>query len=194
MPNLRPFRDYSEHDVINIFGCDSVANKGTLVKPIRSWKDDGSGSDSSKSGPLKLTNNSVGGRFPNTSNFFFELNGVVTPTVNWNDTPKPIGILLKDVKEYDENGELLVFNTRKAEMMDVIIKNYNAAPILTRGLILINDIDISNRTGGGGNPDIGDTAYVGSGGKIGTDGIIAIGTFLSPKDENGYCLVKISIS
>ena len=77
--------------------------------------------------------------------------------------------------------------------MGAVLKDYHSVPILTRGLILINDIEIDNKTGGGGNPDIGDVAYVGNDGKIATDGVISIGTFLSPKDENGYCLVKISI-
>ena len=33
MPNLLPFRDYDEHDVINLFAYDGTSvNKGTLVK------------------------------------------------------------------------------------------------------------------------------------------------------------------
>jgi len=189
---LRPFRDYSEHDVINLFACDSVANKGTLVKPIRSWKDN-NGSDASNSGPLKLTSDGAGKKYTNVINDLFEINGKVTPVVNYNDIPKPIGILLNDVKEFDENGKKLLYDRRKMEEMGAVLKDYHSAPILTKGLILINEIDIANKTGGGGNPDIGDVAYVGNNGKIATDGIIAIGTFLSPKDENGYCLIKISI-
>jgi hypothetical protein len=192
MPILKPFRDYSEHDVINLFACDSIANKGTLVKPIRSWKDD-NGSDSSNAGPLNMTSNGAGKKYTNIVNDIFEINGKVTPVVNYNDTPKPIGILLNDVKELDENGRKLLYDRRKMEEMGAVLKNYHSVPILTRGLILINDIEINNKTGGGGNPDIGDVAYVGNNGKIATDGVISIGTFLSPKDENGYCLVRISI-
>jgi hypothetical protein len=192
MPILKPFRDYSEHDVINLFACDSIATKGTLVKPIRSLKDN-NGSDSSSAGPLNMTSNGAGKKYNNIINDMFEINGKVTPVVNYNDTPKPIGILLNDVKELDENGRKLLYDRRKMEEMGAVLKDYHSVPILTRGLILINDIDITNRTGGGGNPDIGDAAYVGNGGKIGTDGTIVIGTFLSPKDENGYCLIKITI-
>ena len=42
MPNLRPFRDYDEHDVINLFkysGSDTV-NKGTFVKIFSGWSPD----------------------------------------------------------------------------------------------------------------------------------------------------------
>ena len=196
MPNLRPFRDYSEHAVINLFACDTIADKGTLVKPIRSWKDNGAGTgtDSSTAGPLKLSSTSVGGKFRTTLNDFFTLNGLVTPTVNYNDTPKPMGILLKDVREFDENGEPLIFNPRKVEEKDVVIKSIHSAPILTKGLIIVNDIDTTNYGGGGGNPDIGDVAYAGGDGRIATDGLVVVGSFLSPKDENGYCLVNLNIS
>jgi hypothetical protein len=192
MPNLLPFRDYSEHEVLNLFSCTTVVNKGTLVKPLRSWKSTGA-SDSSIAGPLDLGTSSPGAEYPNTVTQNFELIGQVEPVVDYDDVPSAIGILLKDIREFDENGEKLIFNSRKAAEMDVIIKDIQAAPILTRGLILVNDIDETDRGGGGGEPDIGDAAYVGENGSIATDGIISIGKFLSRKDENGYALVKINI-
>jgi hypothetical protein len=192
MPNLLPFRDYNEHDVINLYSCNIVADKGTLVKPIRSPQDSG-GSDTSTAGPLKLGSDRSGGSFTNSVNNLFDIVGQVTPVVNWDDAPSPIGVLLLSVKEVDENGEKLIFNPRKAAEMNVVLPKINAVPILTKGIIRVNDIDTTNRTGGGGNPDIGDFAYVGDSGKIGTDGVVAIGRFLSKKDENGYCLVKLSM-
>jgi hypothetical protein len=192
MPDLLPFRDYSEHDVINLYSCDIVANKGVLVKPIRSPQDSG-GSDSSTAGPLKLGSDRSGGSFTNSINNLFDIVGQVTPVVNYNDAPAPIGVLLLSVKEVDENGEKLIFNPRKAAEMNVVLPKINAVPILTKGIIRVNDIDTTNRGGGGGNPDIGDFAYVGDSGKIGTDGVVVIGKFLSKKDENGYCLVKLSM-
>jgi hypothetical protein len=72
--------------------------------------------------------------------------------------------------------------------MDVIIKDLQAAPILTRGLVLVNDIDIT-----GGAPDAGDAAYASTNGRFGTTGVIVVGRFLSKQDENGYALVKLSI-
>lgn len=192
MPNLLPFRDYSEHEVLNFFACADIADKGTLVKPKRSWKSTGV-SDRSTAGPLNIGNSAPGAIYSNTVTQNFELVGQVEPVVNHDDLPSPIGILLKDIREFDENGEKLIFNSRKAAEMDVIIKDIQAVPILTRGLILVNDIDTTNRGGGGGNPDIGDAAYAGSNGRIATDGVLVIGKFLSRLDENGYTLVKISI-
>ena len=187
-----PFRDYSEHEVLNFFACTQVANKGSLVKPVRSWKADGA-SDKKEVGPLSLGSSAPGATYVNTVTQNFELVGQVSTTINHNDTPTPIGILLKDVREFDENGEKLIYNSRKAAEMDVIIKDIQAVPILTRGLVLINDIDETNRGGGGGAPDIGDAAYAGSNGRIATDGLLVIGKFLSRIDDNGYALVKITI-
>jgi hypothetical protein len=192
MPNLLPFRDYSEHEVLNFFSCTDIANKGTLVKPKRSYKSTGS-VDNSTAGPLNLGTSSPGAAYPNTVTQNFELVGQVEIVADYDDLPTAMGILLKDIREFDENGEKLIFDTRKAAEMDVIMKDIQAVPILTRGLILVNDIDTTNRGGGGGNPDVGDAAYVGSNGSIGTDGIVVIGKFLSRLDENGYALVKISI-
>lgn len=194
MPNLKPFRDYSEHEVINLFACDTIANKGTLVAPVRSWKDNGSGTENSKNGPLKLSSTGPGALYPNSLTLNFDLVGTVTPVVNPahvlpNNPHGPvIGMLLKDVREFDENGEKLIFNSRKAAEMDAIVKDIQAVPILTRGIVLVNDIDVT-----AGVPDPGDAAYVGSNGCISTSGSIVIGRFLSKKDENGYALVKISI-
>ena len=192
MPNLLPFRDYSEHDVINLYSCNIVANKGVLVKPVRSPQDSG-GTDSSTGGPLKLGSDRSGGAFTNTINNLFDIVGQVTPVVNYNDVPLPIGILLLDVKEVDENGEKLIFNPRKMAEMNVVLPKINTVPILTKGIIRINDIDTTSRHGGGGDPVIGGSAYVGVNGQIATGGLNVIGKFLSKKDELGYCLVKLSM-
>jgi hypothetical protein len=194
MPNLLPFGNYDEHDVINIFACNKVANKGTLVSPLRSWKDNNESIDKNTNGPLILSSNGPGQLYANSVSNNFELIGTVTPTLNYNSSPTSIGLLLKDVREFDENGKKLIFDARKAAEMDVIIKDLQAVPILMKGLVLVNDIDeTSINPNAGGPPDNGDFAYVGSNGRIGTDGWIKIGRFLSQKDQNGYALVSINI-
>jgi len=188
MPNLKPFRDYNEHDVINLFACDMEATKGTLVKPVTSWKDK-NGSDISSEGPISLSSDAPGEKYTNTINNLFNIVGSVTPTVNSNDTPGPIGILLYDVREKDENGNKLIFNPRKMAEMNVVLPKIHAVPILTKGLIYINDIQIVSSI----SPSIGASAYAGSDGKIATNGYVIIGKFLSKVDENGYCLVKLNM-
>lgn len=192
MPNLLPFRDYSEHEVLNIFACNVIANKGTVVAPVRSWKDNGTGTENSKNGPLQLDSTGPGKLYLNSVSNNFELVATVTTLVNANDIPTAIGILLKDIREFDENGKKLIFDSRKAAEMDVIIKDIQAVPILTRGLVLINDIDDSF-----GAVDIGDAAYLGSNGRLATGYVTAVpvvGRFLSKRDENGYALVKVNFN
>ena len=65
MPNLLPFRDYSEHEVLNFFACTAIANKGTLVKPKRSWKSVGA-TDRRTTGPLELGSTTPGALYLNT--------------------------------------------------------------------------------------------------------------------------------
>ncbi|MEY4343282.1 MAG: hypothetical protein RL736_1080 [Pseudomonadota bacterium] len=194
MPNLLPYRDYSEHEVLNLYSCVNIANKGTLVAPLKSWKNDGSSVDNSKYGPVDLESTAPGALYNNAVNNNFGVVGRVETFAEYDQTPTPIGVLLKDIREFDENGEKLMFNSRKAAEMDVIIKDIQSVPILTRGVILVNDIDVTSRNqDGGGDPDIGDAAYAGDNGSFATDGITVVGKFLSRKDENGYCLIKISI-
>ena len=73
--------------------------------------------------------------------------------------------------------------------MDAIVVNVQAVPILTRGIILVNDIYES-----GGPVYAGDAAYAGSNGRFDTNGTVVVGRFLSRKDENGYAIVKININ
>jgi hypothetical protein len=184
MPNLLPFRSYSEHDVINLYSCNTVATKGTLVRlttPI-------------DQNVLNLSNTSVGNNFTNTLNNNFDIIGRVEIVPAFNIVPAAVlGLLLCDVREIDENGERLIFNPRKMAEMGVVLPIIHSVPILTRGIVSINDIDETARSGGaGGVPQLGAAAYVGNNGRIAVNGIIKIGKFLSTKDDNGYCLVKVS--
>lgn len=182
MPNLKPFRDYSEHSVVNLYSYSGQApvTKGTLVTPIYTWKNDGNLTHTN----ISTVNNSLSARF--------DVVAEVTKTATYDTVPAPMGILLKDVREFDENGEPLIYNPRKLAEMDAVLPN-QAVPILTKGIVFINDIDTTDRGAGGGLPDVGDAAYAGNDGKIATDGLVVIGKFLSAVGTDGYALVKIDL-
>jgi hypothetical protein len=186
MPNLKPFRDFSQHDVVNLFSYGGTApvNAGTLVKIDTNWKNTFGES-------LSLQNLSS---TPNTMSASFEPVGKVTKITNHNEAI-PLGILLKNVREYDENGTPLIYEPQLLAERDFVLPE-QAVPVLIRGMIVINDIDTTNRGNGGGWPVLGAAAYVGSNGRIATDGIIKVGQFYSTVDEqtsNGYCLLKLNI-
>ena len=202
MPNLKPFRNYSEHDVINLYAYlgEAPVSKGTLVTPINTWKNSDGGVYEV---PVDITStlNAVSARF--------DVIAEVTATPTFDTVPAPLGIILKDVREVDENGEYLIYNPRKLAEMDAVLPN-QAVPILTKGIIYTNDFDVTVRSAfgsglvptGSGIPPLpftgllpiaGYPAFAGDDGRIATDGIVLIGKFLSTIDEEGYALVKLDL-
>jgi hypothetical protein len=178
MANLKPFRDYDEHDVINLFTVNAEsANKGTVVTA--------NGNGVNFKDATSLDNLSSYG---NTLSAQFNVPWTVSPAASGAAKGQIVGLLLKDVRKFDENGEQLIFNPRKAAEMDVIISG-QAAPILTKGLVLVSGIvgdpgfgsgaAVSNAGGG----DLKVVAYTGA----------TVGKFLGPKNDEGYDLIKIEL-
>ena len=178
MANLKPFRDYDEHDVINLFAVNSdSANKGTVVTA------DSNGvnlKDATSLDNLSFVNNTLSAQF--------NVPWTVSPAASGAAKGQIVGLLLKDVRTVDENGEKLIFNPRKAAEMDVIISG-QACPILTKGLVLVNGIV--------GNPGFGSGAAVSDAGngdlKVVAYGSATVGKFLGPKNDEGYALLKVEL-
>jgi hypothetical protein len=173
MPNLRPFRDYDEHDVVNLFSYSGTlpVNKGTIVKIVgNGWKN---------TDEIELLG-SPGNAFGNT---VAERYGVAAKVADAGSGDAALGILLYDVKETDENGEKLIFNPRKAAEMNVAVSG-QAVPVATRGTFLYS--------GAVGTPAAGGTAYW-NGTEISSAGGTTIGTFLGAKDDDNNVLVRINL-
>ena len=190
MPNLKPFRDYNEHDVINIFTVtgQTFLSKGTFVTAASSGvnlRDDETVNN------LSIYGNSVSALF--------------TPA--WSVAPAPsgtvknavLGATLKDFRTTDENGEVLLFHPRKAAEMDVIISG-QAMPIVSRGLFLYSGIATGNGVPSFGSgfavSDAGDgsiktIAYVPSGATA--PSAYNLGKFLGGINQDGYALIKIEL-
>ena len=178
MANLKPFRDYDEHDVINLFAVNAEsANKGTVVTA------DSNGVDLKSS--LSLDNLSS---YNNTLSAQFNVPWTVSPAASGAAKGSIVGLLLKDVRKYDENGEQLIYNPRKAAEMDVIITG-QACPILTKGIVLVNGIV--------GTPGFGSGAAVSDAGggdlKVVAYANATVGKFLGPKNNEGYALLKVEL-
>lgn len=170
MPTLRPFRDYDEKDVINLFTysgafVDStlqiLATKGTFVKIVgNGFRPDGE--------PIEMLGNM--GNF-NVNNWVGQRYGVVPKVTVCNGpgctSPNdvPLGMLLFDVRELDENALPLKYNPRKAAEMEAAISG-QAIPIVTRGTFLYSGVRVS----GGVPVQAGQPCYAGYGGEISTSG------------------------
>ncbi len=182
MPTLRPFRDYDEHDVINLFSFSGTLplNKGTFVRPV------GSGWVSSQTNVQNL--GAVGQAYQNVYSFRYGVQTQVGLAATGQTT---IGCTLYDIREQDENGEYLKYNPRKAAEMEVILSG-QAVPILTRGIVLYSGTSASVA-----GWVAGDTLYVSGAGLLCNSSLnqvpgSTVGTCLSIPDQKNWALIKIN--
>ena len=131
---LKPFRDYSEHDVINLFafgdkdvtlGTTTVVYAGSAVKVQTGW---------SNTNELQMLGD-VGAAYANTVSERYGVSADVQYTEGGADEAA-LGLTLYDVREFDENGEALKFNPRKQDELQSVLSG-QAVPIATRGVFLM---------------------------------------------------------
>jgi hypothetical protein len=128
---LLPFRQYNENDVINMFSLDTVTGEaGSLVKISSANLDLDPVSLIERADSLGFQN-----YMGNASSLYPEVPYKVTKVTNTGE--RPIGILLRDVRSVDENGENLQYYPRKKEELQCVISG-EAVPIATRGVFMLN--------------------------------------------------------
>jgi hypothetical protein len=178
MANLKPFRDYDEHDVVNLFSVNSASlNKGSVVVS----NGDGVNLDQ----PLAMDNLSNIG---NTVSSQFSVPWTLSVAPSGASKGDILGLTLKDVRNVDENGQQLKFHPRKAAEMDVVLSG-QACPVLTKGLVLVGDIVGSPAFGSGAAvSDAGDGSL-----KVVDYASATVGKFLGPKNSEGFALLKIEL-
>ena len=188
---LRPFRDYSEHEVVNLFAfgdgavalnASTVVYAGSCVKVKTGWQND---QESNQLGD-------VGADFANTVSD----RGGVTAEVEYTDggaDEAALGITLADVREYDENGEALKFNPRKAAELQACLTG-QAVPVATRGLFLT----ATGAWAGANQVAINMDVFATGSGQITTVGDKAvnnrIGRTLGGPDSDGSVLIKFDFT
>ena len=138
MALLKPFRQYSENDVVNLFAFDgSDATRGAIVKlstgASKDWKVD-----------WEFDAVSINNSYANTTSDRYSVTARVELAGSGDAA---FGMLMHDVKEYDENGEKLIWHPRKAHEMQVSLSG-QAVPVLTRGIVLVNGIETTANPNG----------------------------------------------
>lgn len=180
--NIKPFRDYDPHDVINLFAlAGATGSKGTFVQPTVFNPSNFAG----------YTNIGVGAEYDGTWSKRFAVNARVSPAISGQNAC--IGMTLYDTKEVDDNGQPIRFLAKYFKEANSLTQSGEAVPILTRGLVEI--------IGFIGNPGPGSGAYIApSAGDIAVDlptktgvGVQKVGTFLSSTGADGYALLKIDL-
>lgn len=175
---LLPLRDYDEKDVINLFAFQGATpvTKGMLVKVTTGWTSEDE---------LTMLGH-VGASFSNTVSQRY---GVAAKVGVAGSGDAPLGMLLNDVKDTDENGEQLKFNPRKAAEMEIALSG-QAVPIVTKGVFLYSGAVLASQT-----VVAGGSLYCDAGGELSNvaDSRVKVGIALGAKDSNNCVLVKLSI-
>ena len=178
---LEPYRDYSEHDVINLFSLEVGESEAlTAWQPAESGKFDagvivavsngklpgdlpGFSDESSTAGVNTTLRNYLGnGGQPHVGfNAYPVVETTVIPAFTGTDkTNKAIGITLRQTLAYDENNENLLRYPLKKDELQAVLPG-QAVPILTRGLVLLNKKAVSGTVTVGTSLAVGDSTKKG---------------------------------
>lgn len=198
---LLPNRNVDPNDVINLYSYDAASGEaGTFVKVSAAQLDKDAVQYVNRAGAFQ---NALG----NATSQYPEVPYKVSSTTGTGDAGSVLGILLRDVREVDENGESLHFYPEKKEELQCVVSG-EAVPIATAGVVEINIRGLE----GGVVPNINDAAVLGADGKVTgvaysdlsieqRDATVGkfIGTGLRVSQQNtdafagGYALLKFSI-
>jgi hypothetical protein len=187
MPTLLPFRDYSEHNVVNLFAVSGSlpVSKGTVVRILgNGWKNTDE--------PIEMMGSQhLGASYANTVS---ERYGVpckiaIAHTGAGGSKHVPLGLTLYGVQELDENGEKLLYNPRKAAEMGVAISG-QAVPVLTKGIVLYSGAVLTSDS-----PVANVDVYTANNGELSTTSTNAtkVGKTLGSLDDNNHVLLKIEL-
>jgi hypothetical protein len=197
--DLKPFRSYDEHDVVNLFALDKPSvnlnvddakiKKGVLVTVQgNGWKNTDEALDSHGLGGATSTS-APGKSFANTVSLRYGTTARVEPTAT---TEVPLGITLWDMAERDENGEKLLYHPRKAAEMQVVISG-QTMPVLTKGIVLYKGqltdvavgagVDVFNSSTGIGELSVDNPSSAQT----------KVGKTLGAKDDQGYVMLKVEL-
>jgi hypothetical protein len=189
---ILPYRDYSEHDVLNLFSLDTgaytIANaksdavaggafdSGVVVK-VKTGELPGDlpGGLSEHASDEDLRN--YLGASPTSAHIGYNAypyNGMTVEPAGAGEVA--VGITLRETLAYDENGEKLLYYKQKLDEAQAVLPG-QTVPVLTRGLVLLDSsaFDAYDHDSDGGttpevkNITIGAKIYVGPGGTLSTE-------------------------
>ena len=149
---ILPYRNYSEHDVVNLFSLNVDEATDTLTE----WVEASNGKwdagvvvkvkDASLPGDLynaeegfKTTGKlrAYLGSDPQSAHIGYNAypsNGMTVETTDADDVA--VGITLRETLAYDENGEKLLYYKRKLDEAQAVLPG-QTVPVLTRGTVLL---------------------------------------------------------
>ena len=195
---ILPYRDYSEHEVVNLFALDTAGltlanckeagsgdwdsgvvvkvNAGELPGDVPSKMDSASGD--------KLRDY-LGASFSNAHIGYnvYPSNGMtVTPAAAGEVA---LGITLRETLAFDENGEKMLYYKQKLDEAQGVLPG-QTVPVLTRGLVLLGASAFASA------PSVGDGLQISAtDGKLEGDAAGTLGTVVAKSGSDKF-LCKIS--
>ena len=185
--NLLPFRQYDDNDVVNMFAYDgTTVGAGLVVKVSAANLND------------DLIDLVEDGAFLNTQGNAYSplaVNPLRVAAAGSGDAA--LGILLRDVRDTDENGEKLRFYPEKKEELQCVLSG-ESVPVATKGIFTF----LEGAFTGSAIPAVGTEVYGHAAGKLGVAGgnavkvgqVLATGTRAAGDTHaGGYAIVNINI-
>jgi hypothetical protein len=188
-PNIKPFRDYDEHEVYNGFFSANVAslNKGTFVSIVPGASGNLNVIQGANRPPTPLlgAGPAYGNGPARVTSYRSEVKWKVQATPSGT---VPLGVALYDVRETNAFGESFLSRPQYERIEQEVVVSGEALPILARGLIALKGFTGTAAPGSGINNCINGLGVVGTYTK-GT----SFGRFLSAADADGYALFKVEL-
>lgn len=194
---MLPFRDYDEHEVINLFALEGLADAGTFVFADTFVPDD---TDA-------FSNIAPGKAHDGTLSLRYEVKNRVKPVTGTETRHQILGVTLYNVQEVDENGEKLIYYRAKQDRLQAVVSG-QAVPILRRGMITltsdayegtpaIGHVGVPYESGGGKIEavDPTDPDEVGPTGRYSEDQVIGkfISSVATRKDSSTYAVFLLDL-
>jgi hypothetical protein len=193
---LLPFRQYNEHDVVNLYaldktitdaisadqvlnGANGVNDNGVLVKVKNASL---TGSNGQPWEPVKYVDNSYLGKtdYPHIGGNAYPFAQLTIEPAG--DEANILGVTLNQTLTHDENGEKLLYYRQKALEMQAVLPG-EVVPVLTRGLVtLAASAFVDPATA----PAAGADVFAGANGQLDGTGTNRIGKCLAVGDREAY--------
>lgn len=177
--NIKPFRQYDENDVINLFSLAEASGDAGCLAELQAWNpSDSDGYD---------INNELSPFAGQAIPRYVNKAKVKLATSGNNNTV--IGALLWNVRENDALGRPLIYNAQRYLELQVVTSG-QTIPLMTRGILTVS--------GFVGTPGVGSGIQVSDAGlgdwKVVHSSVTpSLGKFLSSTGADGYAIAWLNI-
>jgi hypothetical protein len=195
---ILPYRDYSEHDVVNLFALDVsgltltslVPNNSTaqaydsgVVVKVKTGVLPGDAPSQLDSASGDKLRDYLGASFSSAHIGYnaYPSNGMTVEPADGGEVA--LGITLRETLAFGENGEKMLYNKQQLDEAQAVLPG-ETVPVLTRGLVLLSEKSFVSSE----EPAVGQPIYPGAGGLLtdtATGSEAAVGVCVATGQDSG---------